>query len=146
VAKKKAKKKAAGQNKVTPWTPGISFGNGTTGITYVNQLGNFTRIGRLVVANYKIVLSSKGSSVGAARITGLPVVSGSLAAKDPFSSIGYWSNMATSYASLSAGIESGTTRAQIFGASGATATLGAVANTDFANNSSIQGTLLYYAK
>jgi hypothetical protein len=54
------------------FTPGISFGGGTTGITYSTQAGAYTKIGNRVFCNGKVELSSKGSSTGAAKITGLP--------------------------------------------------------------------------
>jgi hypothetical protein len=54
------------------WTPGISFGNATTGITYSAQTGAYTKVGRLVTGHGKIQLSSKGSATGIVRITGLP--------------------------------------------------------------------------
>lgn len=54
------------------FTPGISFGDGTTGITYSTQAGTYTRINNLYIVTGQIVLSNKGSSSGIARITGLP--------------------------------------------------------------------------
>lgn len=54
------------------FTPGISFGGGTTGITYTTQTGKYTRIGNVCFFAFSIVLSSKGSSTGAALITGFP--------------------------------------------------------------------------
>lgn len=54
------------------FTPGFSFGGGTTGITYTIQLGKYTKIGRVVNFELTIVLSSKGSSTGAWLVTGLP--------------------------------------------------------------------------
>lgn len=58
------------------WTPGISFGGGTTGITYTTQTGRYTKIGRLVYVEAQIVLSAKGSSTGSALVTGLPFTVG----------------------------------------------------------------------
>jgi len=58
------------------WTPGISFGLGTTGITYSAQLATYTKIGRVVVVTGRVVLSNKGSSTGTMRITGLPFTIG----------------------------------------------------------------------
>jgi hypothetical protein len=55
------------------FTPGVAFGGGTTGITYTAQGGTYTRIGRLVHVQIVVLLSSKGSSTGAATITGLPL-------------------------------------------------------------------------
>jgi len=54
------------------FTPGIKFGGGNTGITYTTQTGYYTRVGNLVTFTLFILLSSKGSSTGAATITGLP--------------------------------------------------------------------------
>lgn len=54
------------------FTPAINFGGGVTGITYTTQEANYTKIGRKVTCNIKIRLSSKGSSTGAFKITGLP--------------------------------------------------------------------------
>ena len=54
------------------WTPGISFGGATTGITYAGQGGSYIKIGKLVHVSGYVGLSSNGSASGAARITGLP--------------------------------------------------------------------------
>lgn len=54
------------------WIPALTFGGGNTGITYTFQLGLFTRIGRVVNLVGLMVLSNKGSSTGAAVISGLP--------------------------------------------------------------------------
>lgn len=58
------------------WTPVITLGGATTGITYTTQVGKYTRIGRQVVATVFIVLSSKGSATGTMRITGVPYAPG----------------------------------------------------------------------
>lgn len=55
------------------WTPSVQFGGGATGITYTTQVGRYVRIGDLVIAVGYCVLSSKGSSTGAATFAGLPV-------------------------------------------------------------------------
>jgi len=54
------------------WTMGLSFGGGTTGITYSTNTGYYTKIGNLVVISGRLGLSSKGTSTGDALITGLP--------------------------------------------------------------------------
>jgi hypothetical protein len=54
------------------WTMGVSFGGGTTGITYSVNTGSYTKIGRQVTVTGYCVLTAKGSSTGNARITGLP--------------------------------------------------------------------------
>lgn len=52
-------------------TPGVSFGGGTTGITYTSRGGSAVIMGSWCIATGSLVLSSKGSSTGAALITGL---------------------------------------------------------------------------
>jgi len=54
------------------WTTGIAFGGGVVGITYSLQAGLYTKIGRMVIATGIVSLSAKGTSTGAATITGLP--------------------------------------------------------------------------
>jgi len=54
------------------WTPGVSFNNGSTGITYSAQNGLYTKVGRKVTVTGYLSLTNKGSSTGTARITGLP--------------------------------------------------------------------------
>tara|TARA_Y100001973_G_scaffold12441_3_gene17281 strand:+ start:5604 stop:7364 length:1761 start_codon:yes stop_codon:yes gene_type:complete len=55
------------------FTPAIKFGSGTTGITYhANTVGKYYRIGNTVFITANIKLTSKGSSSGNARVTGLP--------------------------------------------------------------------------
>jgi hypothetical protein len=56
----------------TTYTPTISFGGASVGITYSTQLGRYTRIGDLVFFSLYIILTSKGSSVGNASIS-LPI-------------------------------------------------------------------------
>ena len=54
------------------WTMGVSFGGGTTGITYSANTGYYTKIGNIVTVSGFLVLTSKGTSTGNAVITGLP--------------------------------------------------------------------------
>lgn len=54
------------------FTPGLQFGGAAVGMTISLQQGRYTRIGRLVFCQIELTLSAKGSSTGAATITGLP--------------------------------------------------------------------------
>jgi hypothetical protein len=54
------------------WTPTITFGAGSTGITYSLNEGFYTKIGTQVFLTGVIQLSSKGSATGYADIRGLP--------------------------------------------------------------------------
>jgi hypothetical protein len=53
-------------------TPVLNFGGATTGITYSQQFGRYTRIGRIVFCSFAFTLTSKGSATGNATVTGLP--------------------------------------------------------------------------
>jgi len=54
------------------WTMGVSFGGASVGVTTDLSTGTYTKIGRQVTVNGFLTLTSKGSSTGAANITGLP--------------------------------------------------------------------------
>lgn len=54
------------------WTPTISFGGATTGITYSQNRGYYIRIKNFVFVTGYILLTSKGSATGAMLIEGLP--------------------------------------------------------------------------
>jgi len=54
------------------WTPAVTFGGGSTGITYSSQAGTYTKIGNTVRLGILIDLSSKGSSTGRLAISGVP--------------------------------------------------------------------------
>lgn len=57
------------------WTPVITFGGASVGITYSTQTGSYTRQGNLVFYTFHITFTSKGSSAGTALINGLPFTS-----------------------------------------------------------------------
>ncbi|TPN11726.1 hypothetical protein [Mesorhizobium sp. B2-1-2] len=54
------------------WTPTLTFGGASVGITYTTRQGRYTKIGNQVTIWVYIKLSSKGSSTGNAIITGAP--------------------------------------------------------------------------
>lgn len=54
------------------FTPTVTFGGGSTGITYANQVGVYTKIGDSVSYCTIANLTSKGSSTGGASLNGLP--------------------------------------------------------------------------
>ena len=59
------------------WTPSISFGGGSSGVTYVSQQGYYTRIGNTVFVRGLVQLSSKGTDTGTVKVDGLPITSSS---------------------------------------------------------------------
>lgn len=60
------------------WTPVLTFGGGSTGITYDTQFGDFYSSGDVVTINMIIELTSKGTSTGVMEITGLPISAANL--------------------------------------------------------------------
>ncbi len=125
------------------WTPGISFGGGTTGITYTTQSGSYTRIGNVVFYTFNITLSSKGSSTGIAAVTGFPL--------NGNSAVG-WSNVAYPLLSSLPGtaptvvlnVGNGVTTAALFGSSSGDTGLSNLTNSNFGNTSQMNGCGFYF--
>lgn len=57
------------------FTPTVAFSGASAGITYSEQAGKYTKIGRQVTVEFEIVLTSKGSSTGRIEIGNLPFTS-----------------------------------------------------------------------
>lgn len=56
------------------WTPTLSFGTLSTGITYGTQVGNYQKVGKWVTITFNVELTNKGSATGGARVSGMPFV------------------------------------------------------------------------
>ncbi len=56
------------------WTPTVSFGGASVGVTYSAQTGIAFKVGRLVFFSFIVRLANKGSSTGLLAINGLPYV------------------------------------------------------------------------
>jgi hypothetical protein len=54
------------------WTPVVRFGTSSTGITYGDQVGRYTKVGRKVTVEGGFNLTSRGSATGTFNISGLP--------------------------------------------------------------------------
>jgi len=116
------------------FTPVLNFGGGTTGITYATQTGKYTRIGSLVILFIHVALTSKGTDVGIASVTGaLAAASATPALITP--------NRIT-YANPLVGLVSGATILFQHVASGASP--GNITNAGFANNSQFKITCTYF--
>ncbi len=90
------------------WTPSITFGGGSTGVTYGTRQGNYRRLAATCEVNGQIILTSKGSSTGAAFITGLPFAHLNSGAR---------TTLATLFDSISAGITTPQADIQVGGSS-----------------------------
>ena len=76
------------------WTPTIAFGGGSTGISYDNQRGGYTKIGNRVFISCYVSMNNKGSSTGSLTINGLPFTS--LNSTNLYNNIAVWGNSLTS--------------------------------------------------
>lgn len=123
------------------FTPAIAFGGGTTGITYSTQSGTYTRIGRMVFITLIITLTNKGSSTGSATITGMPVAAGINSQIIPCQadSLTYTGDTFPFCA-----INASSTALSIF-ASGSNTTFATMADTNFANTTTIRVSGAYMA-
>jgi hypothetical protein len=123
------------------WTMGVSFGGASTGVTYTLNSGTYTKIGRQVTVNGVVVLSSKGSSTGTARISGLPFTVGS--GLQFSGSAALRTANITFTDSYSMEVIHGTTTISFTETTTAGA-LNAMTDTNFANNANIAFTATYF--
>jgi hypothetical protein len=121
------------------FTPGLTFGGGSTGITYSNQAGRYIKIGRLLHVQVYIALTSKGSSTGAAKVTGLPFTEG--AGINSTSFYGVYESMASLSGNLNGTIGAGATEMELRTSTATGFT--DLTNTNFTNTSVLRLTALY---
>lgn len=123
------------------WTPAITIGGSTTGITYSSALGSFDVLNDVVTAEFKLVLTSIGALSGNVRLTGLPFTVGNTNGKHGVGYVTYYLNMAgITGPILISGIE-GATSAELYlgGATG----VSQLTQANFTNTTTIFGTLQY---
>jgi hypothetical protein len=121
---------------------GIAFGGSSTGVTYTNRQGAYTKIGRQVTVSGQITLSSKGAQVGDATITGLPFTVGTGTQFQGGVCFGVISSI-TFADILTARLEGNTATCGIYETTNA-GVLTALTNADFANSSQINFTATYF--
>lgn len=90
--------------KESTWTPTMTIGGSSTGITYTSQVGDYLKVGKLVTIWFGITLSSKGGLAGAVSIGGLPFPRSGTAT--PICTL-TWANMTTAVVNMQ-GVISGT--------------------------------------
>ena len=123
------------------WTMGVAFGGASVGVTYSNNTGTYTKIGRKVTVSGYMALANKGSSTGIVRITGLPfTIQNSIS---HYSCASLWLNnvtFANQYNSVGA---IGTTNIAIEEITEA-GVVTQITNSDFANNSEVIVSFTYF--
>jgi hypothetical protein len=113
------------------WTPALKFGGASVGMTYGTQLGAYTKIGNRVWCEARIGLTAKGSSTGAATITGIPFTNSTtfLGANKCF----YCANMAALTGEISGYTNGGVATLLVWAVTGTAA----VTDANFTNTSDI---------
>ncbi len=124
------------------FTPVLSFGGATTGITYSIQTGSYVKIGKLVFAQARIILTSKGSATGQARLN-VPFGNENTNQNYTPISIGYFQSMVGLGGALSGYVEINSTSVNLttHGATGTTL----LTDTSFSNTSDIIYSVVYKA-
>lgn len=122
------------------WTPSLTFGGGSTGMTYGTQVGRVVTLGPLVIAQFRIVLTAKGSSTGTAVLNGLPFTSANVSGLVGSNAFG-GTALSSIVGNLSAIVSvNGTTASLEFSGTG---TVTAMTEAHFTDTSDISGTLVY---
>ena len=131
------------------WTPVFYFGGAASGAVFAMQEGHYVKIGRQVIAQFRIELTNKGSSTGSMTISTPFAVLNTFTSTgiDGNALVGYTGGMSSTQvgsAPVSGYCEGGTSLAYFTArlSSGNAATLN---QTDVENNFSIAGTMFFYA-
>lgn len=114
------------------FTPEISFGNSSAGVTYSLQLGSATVGAGRVFFDVNLVLTNKGAQVGTARIKGLPQVVKTVSNYKPSFTLGFVSSVSVDAQLMSTG-SPGEPNVYLYRVSAGTPTL--LTDADFANDS-----------
>jgi hypothetical protein len=123
------------------WTPVIGGTTSESGQSYSGQTGYYTKIGRLVTASFRVVLSTRGTITGDVAIKGLPFTANS--------AIGYgagttlWENLAIGWSSIFIVVQANSTFATFEGVKTAGVSSTKLASADIDNNSQFNGSITY---
>lgn len=121
------------------YTPSLTLGGGSTGITYVARSGRYTKIGRLVTVTFSFALSAKGASTGDAALAGLPFA----AAIYSNGSVGFYHAMASLGGTPLLQVNTGTSSVTLYnpGATGAVA----LTHANVTDTTQLYGSITYEA-
>jgi hypothetical protein len=126
------------------WTPTLDFGGGTTGISYSTRSAKYTKIGNVVYFSFRIYLSSKGSSTGAAHISGFPFNVGGMPTGGVFQIIPARGWLSFSDEPMYVYFVNGSTRMPLYYNDWDGTANGAASENNFANNTEFELTAFYF--
>lgn len=132
----------------TTWTPVIGGTGGTSGQTYAanGQIGSAIKIGKLVVVQFYVELTAKGTVTGSVQIEGLPFTA---QATTNLFSMGAleWNGLNTTWVNVALRLAQGATAAVVEGtAVAASGNVTALTTADLTNATRFIGTLCYRAQ
>lgn len=125
------------------WTPSFTFGGAAVGQTYTRQRGFYIKIGRLVVAQFYVSFSNKGSSTGNASLAGLPFTQQSQTDYWGIGASSFHSGFDVAVTSLHLIGNTNTTTAEIYRQNGGASAR--MTDAGFTNTSEIIGQIIYLA-
>lgn len=121
------------------WTPTVTFGGASTGITYTRQVGAYREFNDWIWLTCRVTLSSKGTATGSANLEGLPVAVGATYRSNGESS--YYTNFDVGVTGLGVRTIEGTSTLRFLKPAGGSAA--AMVDTDFSNTSDFSVTVAY---
>jgi len=127
------------------WTPALKFGGASVGLTTAGSAGRYIKIGRQVTLYARIALTVKGSSTGAATVSGIPFQAENAIAAVTSMSVGLFTGMNINLALFTAGITNNSTSIDLYGASAAASGLAALTDTAFTDSSDIHFAGSYFS-
>ena len=121
------------------WTPIIGSTGGQSGQTYANQTGAYIKVGRMVLVQFDVTLSNKGTMTGGTlQIQGLPFATVGNAS----GTLSYFTNLSTAFTFLT--ILGQGNGALVTGTTAAAGTIAVVAPSAVANITQFVGAMVYY--
>jgi hypothetical protein len=128
------------------WTPVIGGTGGESGQAYSHQTGRYVKVGKMVYANFSVLLSTEGTITGNVQIKGLPytaVTSANGATGNLY--LGYFTSLATTWVWIGGNVDSAGTTATLFGLTAAATGVGNLVAADINDTTRFIGTLVYEA-
>ncbi len=122
------------------WIPTIIGSTSAVGQSYAFQTGTYTKLGTLVILQYGVRLTAKGTIVGALQLGGLPFANQTFQAAGPIS---FWGGLVTAQSSMNLVSATSSSVAFIDGAAGAVISPSSLATADISDTFEIYGTFIY---
>jgi hypothetical protein len=128
------------------FTPTIGGSGGQSGQAYTVQLGSYQKVGKWVTVNGYIQLSTLGTVTTNVQIKGLPFTSENVSNRNVPVTIGYWTNMSSSFVTVGGLLAPNDTAITLYGVETAAATgMSTLTQADLADTTIIAFSVRYAA-